>query len=91
MASPFWSEKCENSQQKRVLTTFFVILGGHGPDSGQSRINFAKINQNYEHFQIILEQFGDEFNQNRSPKSVVFAKKMPKCQRQMASPLDPRL
>ena len=42
---------------------------------GQSKIDFAQINQNYEYFQIIFEQFVDEFNQKRSPKGVIFAKK----------------
>ena len=60
--SPFWPEKYENSQQKRVLN-IFVILGGHGVYNGQSRIDFTKINlitinQNYELFSDNLEIIG---------------------------------
>ena len=40
-----------------------------------SRINFTKINQNYEYFQIVWEQLIDEFNQKWSQKDVIFSKK----------------
>ena len=40
---PLWSEKYENSQQKRVFY-IFIILGGHSPGCRQSRIKFTKIN-----------------------------------------------
>ena len=59
----FWSEKYENSLPKRVFNDIFVILGGHGSDCCQSRTNFTKINQNYEYFEIILDEFVDEFDQ----------------------------
>ena len=49
---------------------------GHGPGCGKSKINFAKINQNYDYFQAILEQLVDEFNQKWSPKCLIFAKKI---------------
>ena len=61
MPPSFWSEKYENSQQE--VFNIFLFLGGHGPDCSQSRINFTKINQNYDCFQKILEQPIDEINQ----------------------------
>ena len=63
MAPPFWSEKYENSLLKRVFINIFVILGGRGPDCGQSRTNFTETNPNYENFQIILEELVDELHQ----------------------------
>ena len=48
---------------KTRFNDIFVISGDHGPGCGQSQITLAKINQNYECFQIILEKFINEFNQ----------------------------
>ena len=76
---PFWSEKYENSLPKRVFNNIFAILGGYGPDCGQSRTNFTKINQNFEYFQIILEDFVNEFHQKWFQKALVLLKKAKFC------------
>ena len=56
-----------------------------------SRINFTKINHNYEYFQIILEQFVDGFNQKWTPKGKIFADRAKSSQRLGASPPEPHL
>ena len=87
----FWSEKYTNSKQKHVFTDLLVIIEGSWPGCGQSRISFTKISQNYEYFQIILEQFVDEFNQKWSPNGVIFAEKAKILPAAGTSPSDPRL
>ena len=48
-----WSQKYENSQQKRVFNNTFVILGGRGPSCGQFKINYFEIEINLNGIKIM--------------------------------------